>query len=73
MYEVAGSVQHTVLEALDLCGINNETSFQGHTTAELLETEIFIDTYESMKNKTFAELDADFKSYSDLTTTQGQI
>ena len=67
------AVVHTVSEALTICGVNKALLFQGHTAATRLATDIFIDTYESMKDKTFAELDADFKSYSDLTAIQGQI
>ena len=67
------AVVNTVSEALTICGVDNTVLFQGHTAATRLATDIFIDTYESMKDKTFAKLDADFKSYSDLTATHGQI
>ena len=67
------AIINTVEEALIICGVNNVLLFQGDTAATRLVTDIFIDTYESMKDKTFAELDADFKSYSDLTAMQGQI
>ena len=67
------AVVHTVLDALVVCGVNDVVLFHSKSSAARLAIDIFIDTYESMKDKTFAELDVDFKPYSDLTALQGQI
>ena len=67
------AIVHTVLDALVLRGANDVVLFQGHLSAAHLVTYIFMDTYKSMADKMFAEWDADFKSYSDVTALQGQI
>ena len=66
-------VIYTVLDGMILCGVNNTANFIGQTPAERFANDIFMGTFESMRDKSFEELDADFKSYSDLTQLQGQI
>ena len=44
------AIVHTVLDALVLRGANDVVLFQGHSSAARLVTDIFMDTYESMKD-----------------------
>jgi hypothetical protein len=63
----------TVKEAMIGCGVNNVDEFLGDTPAFRLATDIFGDDFSTCMDKTFEELDGDFKTYSDLTQAQGQI
>ena len=65
----------TVRDAMAICGLpdNPNVLFQGQTVAERVAVDVFNDDFASSMDKTFEELDADFKSYSDLTAAQGQI
>ena len=63
----------TVLEAMIACGIDNNALFDGETQAARIASDIFDDTFTTCMDKSFKELDADFKTYSDLTQAQGQI
>ena len=64
---------HTVREALALCGIDNVTIFNGQTRAERFAAEVFGDDFATGIDKSYDELQDDFKSYSSLTVAQGQI
>ena len=66
-------VTYTVLDRIILCGFNNKANFLEQTPAERFAAGIFTGTFESMRDKTFEELGAYFKSYSELTQIQGQI
>ena len=55
------------------CGVNNVDVFLGNTPAFRLATDIFGDDFTTCMDKTFVELDSNFKTYSDLTQVQGQI
>jgi len=66
-------VTFTVRDALAACGVNDATLFDNETAAERLAEDMFDDSFESCKDKTDDELDGDFKTYSALTATQGQI
>ena len=59
------AIVHAVLDTLVVCSVNDTVLSQGHTSAARLATDIFIDTYKSMKDKMCTELDAYFESYSD--------
>jgi len=63
----------TVLDAIIACGVDNNALFDGHTAAQRIATDLFDDSYVSTMDKTWEELDIDFKSYTDLTQHQGQI
>lgn len=63
----------TVRDAMIACGVDNTVSFDNLTRAQRLATDLFSDDFKSCMDKTFEELDADFKTYSDLTAAQGQI
>ena len=57
----------TVLQALEACGVDNISMFNGETAAWSLSDEIFSNTFESCVDKNQNKLDDDFKSYSTLT------
>ena len=63
----------TVLDAMIASGIDNTNLFDGMTPAERIATDIFGNNFQTCLNKTYEELDADFKSFSELTQAQGQI
>ena len=63
----------TVREGMVSCGIDDAMAYHGETNAERMASDVFGDTFETCLDKSFEELDADFKTYSDLTVTQGQI
>lgn len=63
---------YTVKQAMEACGVDT-TLFEGLTRAERLATDMFNDDFRTCMDKTFEEIDADFKTYSDLTVAQGQI
>ena len=55
------------------CGVNHINVFVGDTPAFRLATDMFSDDFTTCMDKTFVELDSDFKTYSALTQAQGQI
>jgi len=63
----------TVRDAMVACGVDDAALFQGQTAAQRIATDIFDDNFDSCMDKTFTELDSDFKTYLDLTIAQGQI
>ena len=65
--------QHTVLKAIQACGVNTLIQFNGATQAERISSEIFDDDFMSCMDKTMDELMTDLKSYSALTVANGQI
>ena len=69
----AGPPVNTVLDAIILCGVDNIVLFDGITAAARFAKDLFDDDYRSVMDKTWEELDTDFKSYTDLTQNQGQI
>ena len=54
-------------------GVNDVDILLGDTPAFRLATDIFGDDFTTCMDKTFVELDNDFKTYSNLTQGQGQI
>ena len=60
-------------DAMTACGVNDVDVFLGDTPAFRLATDIFGDDFTSFMDKTFEELDSDFKTYSALTQVQGKI
>ena len=64
---------YTVLDAMILCGIDNNTLFNGNTQATRITTEVFSDDFYTCMDKSFTDIDEDFKSYGALTAVQGQI
>ena len=54
-------------------GVNDVDILLGDTPAFRLATDIFGDDFTTCMDKTFVELDSDFKTYSALTQAQGQI
>lgn len=64
---------HDVREAMALCGVDNAVLFQGQTAAQRIAGDVFHDDFDSCMDKTFTELDEDFKTYADLSVAQGRI
>ena len=62
----------TVSDAMVLCGINNVTLFDGLNAAQRIAADVFDDDFNTCLDKSFKELDADFKTYSELTVGQGR-
>ena len=62
-----------ILDAMITYGVNYVNVFLGNTPAFRLATEIFGDDFTTCMDKTFEELDSNFKTYFDLTQGQGQI
>ena len=63
----------TVHDAMVICGVDDDLQYQGLTKAQRMATNLFDDEFDTCMDKTFDELDNDFKSFSDLATAQGQI
>eukprot|EP00978_Attheya_sp_CCMP212_P018110 scaffold49194_cov66-Attheya_sp.AAC.1 len=53
--------------AVAACGINDVDLFDGTTAAARMALDMFNDSFHSCMDKTFDEVDQDFKSYSSLT------
>eukprot|EP00978_Attheya_sp_CCMP212_P043130 scaffold275854_cov51-Attheya_sp.AAC.4 len=62
-----------VHQAMTACGINDVDLFDGDTVAARMAFDMFNNSFHSCMDKTFDEVDQDFKSYSSLTVAQGQI
>ena len=62
----------TVLDALIVCGVDNDALFSEETQAQRIADDIFDNVFASCMDITFKELDDHFKTYSDLTVAQGQ-
>ncbi len=55
------------------CGVDNDVLFNELTQAQRIARDVFYNSFDTCMDKTYEELDADFKAYSDLTQAQGQI
>ena len=66
-------MNHTVLDAMVACGVDNVTQFENQTQAAQFAEEIFGNDFYMYMDKTFEELQSDLKTYSSLTVVQGQI
>jgi hypothetical protein len=64
---------HTVLDAIIASGVDNVVIFGGATAAARIATDLFDDSYVTVMDKTWEELETDFKSYTDLTQAEGRI
>jgi hypothetical protein len=66
------AVQFQVVEAMILFGVNNVILvFNGATQAAQVATEIFDDDHNAVIDKSYAELQEDFKAFSSLTVANG--
>ena len=63
----------TSFEVMISCGGHNCNTFDGQTEKQRLATDLFTYDFSTCIDKSFEELDVDFKSYSDLTSTEGNI
>ena len=70
---MAAAVQHTVLDAMIAIGINNTTLFDGETQAERIAEGMFDNDFQSCLDKSNEDIDDDLKTWSSLTTMNGQI
>jgi hypothetical protein len=55
------------------CGVNNVDLYDGDTPVERIATDLFGDVYATCMDKSFEELNYEFKTYSDLTQNQEKI
>ena len=55
------------------CGVDNVNESNGLTPATRVANDVISDDFNSCQDKTFIELENDFKTYSSLTIGQGQI
>ena len=63
----------TIRDAMIACGMHGVHLFDGETQAQRFATEVFDNDFTACMDKTFKELDGDFKSYSTLTIANGQV
>jgi hypothetical protein len=61
-----------VHQAMAACGVNDADLFDGATAAARMALDMFNDSFHSCMDKTFDEVDQDFKSYSSLTTLRSR-
>lgn len=55
------------------CGVSNMNMFNDQSDAARMAEDLFNDDFYSTMDKTFEELNEDFKTYANLTQAQGQI
>ena len=53
--------------------IDDVAQFDGKTTVQHFAEDIFDESFDSCMDKTFTDLEADFKSYASMTLAQGQL
>jgi hypothetical protein len=63
----------TVYDGMVVCGLNDDNVFDGDTPSVHIAADLFGDDFATCMDKGFTELDSEFKTYSDLTTAQGQV
>ena len=63
----------TVVNAMFIFGINRPTLFQGDSQAKRISSKIFDYDFMSCMDRTIKKIDDDSKSYSTLTSANGQI
>lgn len=63
----------TVEDAMLACGVPAAPLFNQQSPARRLARDLFADDFTTAMDKTFTELEDDFKTYSNLTNAQGQI
>ena len=70
---MAVPISYTVRMEMAECGVNDVDLFNDQTAAQRLAEDLFGGSFETCLDKTHEELDADFKTYSELMQVQGQI
>ena len=68
----------SVRNAMAGCGLLDDPNvpgqlFNGHTVAQRVAFDVFNDDFRMCMDKSFKELDTDFKSCSDLTKAHGRL
>ena len=63
----------TVRSSLVLCSVSDVVDWNDQTHAQCIASDLFDDDFQSFMDKTFSELDKDWKTYSSVTLTNGQI
>jgi hypothetical protein len=71
-YSTIIAIPFNVYDTMVACGVNDTDNFDGDTPAVRMATDLFGDDFATCMDKSFAELDGEFKTYSDLTQNQGQ-
>lgn len=64
---------HTVQDAMILCGVNNTDRYEDRTPAQRIAEDVFNNDFLTCMDKSFIDLESDFKTYSSLTLAQGQL
>ena len=65
---------HTIVDALVACGVDNINNVTGgQNNSQRLAEDMFGGRFTMCLDKTFTEMETEFKGYSDLTQAQGQI
>lgn len=64
---------NTVLGAMIACGLDNVTVNNGMTNAARIATDCFDNSFDTCLDKSFDDIEADFKTFSVLDPDQGQI
>jgi hypothetical protein len=65
--QVAIPPAFTVHDAMVACGVNDAAVFDGDTPAERIAANLFGDYFATCMDKSFLEIDYEFKTYPDLT------
>ena len=76
MAEPARQVQHTLVDALTLCGVLADTGnvlFNDANAAERIAADVFNDEYSTCMDITIPDLEDNWKTYNALTLAEGRI
>ena len=63
----------TVRSALAACGVSDVIGWNNQTDAQRIASDLFDDDFNSCMDKTFSQLDEDWKTYASVTQANGQI
>ena len=64
---------HTVQDAMILCGVNNTDRYEDRTPTQTITEDVLNNDFLTCMDKSFINLESDFKTYSRLTLAQGQL
>ena len=69
----AGNIQQTVLNGPVICGVPTNIIWNQATQAKRIATDVFNNDFNTWLDKTFAQIDDNWKTYSSFTVANGQI
>ena len=76
MAEVAQQAWHTLVDALTLCGVLNDTAnvlFNVADESTRIAADVFNDNFATCMDLSFADLEENWRTYSGLSVTEGRI